>query len=99
MHFCVFTARVYARFSWPRKIGLNWFMPALVKSNVGSSCGTTGDDGTKVCPCRCTKKSMNCWRISEEVMVAFAKNLARRNESRIIHERGGADKRPVTCGF
>ena len=30
MHFCVLTARVYARFSRPRKIGLNWFIPALV---------------------------------------------------------------------
>ena len=29
---------------WPRKIGLNWFMPALVNSSVGSSSGTTGDE-------------------------------------------------------
>src|SRR3954452_10376301 len=43
-------------------------MPAFVNSNVGSSCGTTGDDGTNVCPCRCTKKSMNCWRIWAEVI-------------------------------
>jgi hypothetical protein len=27
----------------PRKMGLNWFMPALVKRSVGSSCGTAGD--------------------------------------------------------
>ena len=44
--------------------GLNWFMPALANSSVGSSCGTTGDDGTNVCPCFLQKKSMNCWRIS-----------------------------------
>jgi hypothetical protein len=31
----------------PRNTSLNWFMPALVNSSVGSSCGTTGEDGTK----------------------------------------------------
>src|SRR5918993_4208061 len=45
-------------------MGLNWFIPALVKSRVGSSSGTTGLLGTNVCPCFFTKKSMNCWRIS-----------------------------------
>src|SRR4051794_23164700 len=80
MHFCVFAARVYDRFSSPRKIGLNWFIPALVNSNVGSSCGTTGELGTNVCPCFSTKKSMNCWRISAEVNelmspALFAKRL------------------------
>src|SRR5438270_13042282 len=64
MHFCVFAARTYGRFSSPRKIGLNWFIPAFVNSSVGSSWGTTGLDGTNVCPCFLTKKSMNCWRIS-----------------------------------
>lgn len=29
----------------PRKIGLNWFMPALVKRRVGSERGTTGEEG------------------------------------------------------
>ncbi len=29
--------------------GLNWFMPALVKSRVGSLCGTTEDEGHAVC--------------------------------------------------
>src|SRR5438552_12085119 len=69
MHFCVFAARTYGRFSRPKKIGLNWFMPAFVKRSVGSSCGTTGLDGTNVWPCFFTKKSMNCWRIS------FAENM------------------------
>src|ERR1700676_363588 len=64
MHFCVLATRFQAGFSVPRKYGLNWFIPALVNSNVGSSCGTTGDDGTNVWPCFLTKKSMNCWRIS-----------------------------------
>lgn len=31
----------------PRKIDLNWFIPAFVKSNVGSERGATGEDGTK----------------------------------------------------
>ena len=30
------------RSSAPRKTSLNWIMPALVKSSVGSSCGTSG---------------------------------------------------------
>ncbi len=34
----------------PRKMGLNWFMPALAKSRVGSLCGTTLLEGTAVCP-------------------------------------------------
>ena len=34
----------------PRKIGLNWFMPALANSSVGSACGTTLLLGTGVCP-------------------------------------------------
>src|SRR5689334_10997075 len=64
MHFWVSTARLYSREPVPRKTSLNWFMPAFVKSSVGSSSGTTGDERTKVCPCFFTKKSMNCWRIS-----------------------------------
>ncbi len=34
----------------PRKMGLNWFMPALVKRSVGSLCGTTEDEGTMAWP-------------------------------------------------
>src|SRR5438477_2817864 len=64
MHFCVFATRGYGGFAVPRKYGLNWFIPALVNNSVGSSCGTTGLDGTNVCPCFWQKKSMNCWRIS-----------------------------------
>jgi hypothetical protein len=33
----------------PTKIGLNWFMPALVKRSVGSSRGTTAEESTVVC--------------------------------------------------
>src|SRR5262249_26642320 len=67
MHFWLSTARLYGRVPVPRKTSLNWFMPALVKSKVGSSSGTTLDDGTAVCPCFLTKKSRNCWRISLDV--------------------------------
>ncbi len=47
--------------AWPRKMGLNWFMPALVNSRVGSFSGTTGDDTTLACP-RSTKKSTKVLR-------------------------------------
>src|SRR6266540_1552731 len=66
MHFCVLAARGYGGFSVPRKYGLNWFIPALAKSSVGSLSGTTGEEGTKWWPCFLQKKSMNCWRISVE---------------------------------
>ena len=48
--------------AWPRKTGLNWFIPALMKSSVGSSCGTTGDDGQWVCAARVSKNSTNLRR-------------------------------------
>src|SRR5688500_7217773 len=67
MHFCVLATRVQGAFSVPRKYGLNWFIPALVNSSVGSSCGTTGDDGTNVWPCFSMKKSRNCCRICADV--------------------------------
>src|SRR3954454_8991481 len=63
MHFWLSTARLYGRVPVPRKTSLNWFMPALVNSSVGSSSGTTGDDGTIAC-CFDVKKSRNCWRTS-----------------------------------
>lgn len=34
----------------PKNIGLNWFIPALAKSRVGSLTGTTGLDGQLTCP-------------------------------------------------
>ena len=46
----------------PRKQGLNWFIPALAKRRVGSSCGTTGEDGTTVCYLA-SKKSRKVCRI------------------------------------
>src|SRR5262245_47214051 len=44
-------------------------MPAFANKSVGSSCGTTLDDGTNVWPCFLTKKSRNCWRISFAVNI------------------------------
>jgi len=66
MHFCVLAARVgrpgmtpghlsTSGACWPRKIGLNWFIPALANISVGSSRGTHGLEGTKLCPRRRTK--------------------------------------------
>jgi hypothetical protein len=46
-------------------------MPALAKSKVGSSSGTTGELGTSVWPYFLQKKSMNCWRISLAVGMTF----------------------------
>jgi len=48
MHFCEFTARKYGRPPVPRNTSLNWFIPAFVNINVGSSCGTTLADGAKL---------------------------------------------------
>src|SRR5262245_6505574 len=45
-------------------------MPALAKSSVGSSSGTTLELGPKVWPCFLQKKSVNCWRISFAVNIA-----------------------------
>ena len=55
--------------SGPRKIGTNWFMPALVKSRFGES-GRSDDDGTMVC-CFSRKKSRNDCRISADVMMSI----------------------------
>lgn len=49
--FCVSTAlfKLAKASVWPivpRKIGLNWFIPALVNSKVGSLWGTTEEEGT-----------------------------------------------------
>jgi hypothetical protein len=53
MHFWLLTARLRPVRGEPgglrpRKMGLNWFMPAFAKSRVGSSCGTTGLAAQKV---------------------------------------------------
>src|SRR4029450_1928972 len=67
MHFCAVAARVYGRLSKPRNASLNWFIPALVKSSVGSSPGTSDELGTMVCPWR-WKYSRKLRRMSLERM-------------------------------
>src|SRR6266542_521588 len=66
-HFCEFTARGFARFSAPRKICLNWTIPALVKSRVGSPAGISEALGTTSWP-RLLKKSKKLWRTSLPVI-------------------------------
>src|SRR3954469_16670470 len=63
MHFWVSATRggFHGAFCCPRKMGTNWFMPALVKSRLGES-GRSEDEGTMVC-CFSRKKSRNDWRI------------------------------------
>src|SRR3974390_1525025 len=80
MHFCVSAARVSlagtapahletSAGGWPRKMGTNWFMPALVKRRLGES-GIRLEEGTMVCPFD-LKKSRNDCRISALVMREF----------------------------
>src|SRR6185369_12319781 len=64
------------RLSKPRKTSLNWFIPALVKSSVGSSPGTTGLDGTTVWPFD-AKKLRNVERMS----AAFTDGFRRRRST------------------
>src|SRR6187402_3107723 len=68
MHFWVSTTRggFQVGFCWPRKIGTNWFMPALVKRRLGAS-GKSDDDGTIAC-CFSRKKLRKLSRISAPVM-------------------------------
>src|ERR1700722_1003202 len=85
MHFWVSAARVGEPATAPghlstsafrslRKMGTNWFMPALVKSRPGES-GIKLDDGTMECPLD-LKKSKNDCRISAEVMPAHVNTRA-----------------------
>ena len=64
----------------PRKIGTNWFMPALVNSRFGES-GIRLEEGTRVCPFD-LKKSRNDCRISALVIVCCFKGL-------VSHAEGG----------
>src|SRR5438034_9638098 len=71
MHFWVSATRagVHEGFCCPRKIGTNWFMPALVISRFGAS-SSSDDEGTMLC-CFSRKKSRKDWRISAEVMMSI----------------------------
>src|SRR5258707_10145304 len=84
MHFWVSAARVSlpgtapahletSGARWPRKIGTNWFMPALVKSRFGES-GSKLEEATMVCPFD-LKKSKNDCRISALVIVTKPREI------------------------
>src|SRR5690606_12722235 len=64
----------------PRKISLNWFIPALVNINVGSFLTTTGADGTIWWPLS-LKKAKKASRISllviEKVLLIYRANLGK----------------------
>src|ERR1700736_1995394 len=71
MHFWVSATRggFHCGFCCAKKIGTNWFMPALVKSRFGAS-GKSGEDGTMVCFFS-RKKLRNDCLISAEVMMSI----------------------------
>ena len=48
-HFWVVVAQGTLRSSWPMNTGLNWSMPAMVSSTVGSS-GTREEEGRRAWP-------------------------------------------------
>src|SRR5258707_14902664 len=86
MHFCESAARVSdpgiapphletSAARWPRNMGTNWFMPALVNSRFGAS-GRRLDEGTMVCFLD-LKKSRNDCRISLLVMAGIGSPSSR----------------------
>src|SRR6266576_811431 len=87
MHFCVSATRggIHIGFCCPKKIGTNWFMPALVKSRFGAS-GNSDDDGTIVC-CFSRKKSRNDCRICVEVMAGGSPDRSKLPEAMHISKR------------
>jgi hypothetical protein len=58
----------------PRKQSLNWFMPALAKSRVGSLCGISDEEGTTVCP-RSAKKCRKRCADSLPVIMAWVESV------------------------
>src|SRR5690606_12599328 len=61
----------------PRKISLNWFMPALVNINVGSFLITTGAEGT-IWWFLSLKKAKKASRISLLVIEKIAFDISRK---------------------
>src|SRR5260370_38663757 len=78
MHFCVSATRggFHDGFCCPRKIGTNWFMPALVKSRFGAS-GSRDEEGTMVCLFS-RKKSRKDWRISPDLLLTSKEQISAR---------------------
>ncbi len=67
-HFCDVVARLIARVSRPVNTSLNWTMPALVNSSVGSFSGTSADERTRSWP-RSAKKSRKADRTWSAFMI------------------------------
>src|ERR1700710_769532 len=99
MHFCVSAARVSlagiapphlltSAFFSPRKMGTNWFMPALVKSRFGES-GKREELGTMVC-CFSRKKSRKDCLIWAEVSIKIPCRLPRLGHAARLRVWGGA---------
>src|SRR5262245_30626884 len=61
--FWTVTARGNGACAWPRKYGMNWFIPAFVSSRPDSGGGISDDEGTTRCS-RSSKKRRNDARIS-----------------------------------
>src|SRR5271157_3972329 len=58
----------------PRKTSLNWFIPALVNSSVGSLAGTSEEECTLLCGSSLvSKKRRNASRISFPVISFFGR--------------------------
>src|SRR5678815_5926720 len=107
MHFCVSAARVgtaslsttapahlsTSAFLSPRKMGTNWFMPALVKSRFGLS-GISEDDGTMVCFFSRKKSRNDCLIWAEVIMCRKVANpdQATRNALRGLRKRWRAGR-------
>ena len=91
--------RIEGRALLPRKMGTNWFMPALVKSRFGAS-GRSDDEGTMVC-CFSRKKSRNDWRISAEVIgwsLAWIAEFSCRGARRLARSTGSRIRRKTSRG-
>jgi hypothetical protein len=69
--------------------GLNWFMPALVKRRVGSSSGTTGEEGMWLWALDLQKKSTKVERTRELVHWEVMKGVLR-GYGREVYGSGGA---------
>src|SRR5690606_31688439 len=65
---CTSTARRWRGFSAPRNTSLNWTIPELVNSRVGSLAGTSDAEGTTAWP-RAAKNSRKSLRIPEVVFI------------------------------
>src|SRR5215217_374813 len=83
-HFCTVVARTNGAGEWPRKYGMNWFIPAFVSSRPDSGSGISEDDGTRLWP-RSSKKRRNDSRISSPRMASEVAERGARLALNLIH--------------